>query len=386
MVFCVELFHSLFVRPRRKVHAEDAICPHGQFLVEAYMQKMVISACVAQSPISRRLLRTAVRAVASAWMGTSLCVVAISCKGRDVLVPIVDAGNDQNDDDAGTGLDAGHVDPTDAGNNNDDAGTIESDAGLIEPIDAGNANDDDAGVPATEIDAGIDPNADAGNDPPSLDDLLEALDGGPLGESLSCLPEERPDLSITGLLSAFDFSLYTGRAEEGVVCGESLCTDGNACCELCGAAACGEGDTCPTGLRTIRCDGPEECSRSDDEVCCYTLQGTECRAAADCDLDIGQLLLDVAQTAGDVADLRDGGSLADLGDGGGGILPNNDGDGGILDNLTGLLDEGVPVCRSTFADCSILSGEVCCTSARMVSVDLGICLPALVCLDGQFGQ
>jgi len=54
--------------------------------------------------------------------------------------------------------------------------------------------------------------------------------------------------------------------------------------------------------------------------------------------------------------------------------------GSFVDALQETLDQGVPVCRSSFFDCDLLQGELCCTSDRLTAVDLGFCLPALVCL------
>ena len=65
----------------------------------------------------------------------------------------------------------------------------------------------------------------------------------------------------------------------------------------------------------------------------------------------------------------------------GGPGPQVDG-GSLVDALQDTLDQGVPVCRSTLFDCDVFSAELCCTSDRLTSVDLGFCLPALLCVGG----
>jgi hypothetical protein len=63
----------------------------------------------------------------------------------------------------------------------------------------------------------------------------------------------------------------------------------------------------------------------------------------------------------------------------GGPGPGVDG-GSVLDAIQDTLDQGVPVCRSTlFDNCDLLNAEICCSSDRLTSVDIGFCLPALLC-------
>ncbi|OGQ11659.1 MAG: hypothetical protein A2138_09280 [Deltaproteobacteria bacterium RBG_16_71_12] len=191
-------------------------------------------------------------------------------------------------------------------------------------------------------------------------------------------------------------------------CGDVVCGTATPCCGLCGYAACaGVGDAgvpeCPAFTTTYVCDGEEECGGSD--VCCFTLGGTECRPEVDCDLDVGGALSDFLgdggiqlPDAGPPVDggyfdggtaleyldggtvdggMVDGGSVTVYLDGGPGPQPDA---GSFVDALQETLDQGVPVCRSSFFDCDLLQGELCCTSDRLTAVDLGFCLPALVCL------
>jgi hypothetical protein len=66
-------------------------------------------------------------------------------------------------------------------------------------------------------------------------------------------------------------------------------------------------------------------------------------------------------------------------DGGAGPQPDA---GTIGEALQSTLDQGVPVCRSSLFDCDIFSLEACCTSDRLTTVDIGFCMPALLCLGG----
>jgi hypothetical protein len=64
-------------------------------------------------------------------------------------------------------------------------------------------------------------------------------------------------------------------------------------------------------------------------------------------------------------------------DGGTGPVPDA---GSLGDAVQDVLDQGAPVCRSSFLDCDVFALEACCTSDRLTAVDLGFCMPALVCL------
>ncbi len=265
-------------------------------------------------------------------------------------------------------------------------------------------------------------------------DLENLLDGG----VLDCLPTALPELSVTGALDALALSPYSGRTEDGVRCDDVICNEGVSCCVVCGFGACaappdgapdGGPAECPAFTQEYACDGDEECPGRD--VCCFTLQGTECRPEADCDFNASDTLSEFFVDGGfrvpDAGPAVDGGFIdggfvpvtaidggftdAGFTDGGfagddpangaaldGGALQNEPIDGGfagggaidggpgpqpdggsVLDSLQETLDQGVPVCRSSFFDCDLLSAELCCTSDRLTSVDVGFCLPALLC-------
>jgi hypothetical protein len=347
-----------------------------------------------------------------------LPLLAGGCRGRTPPAASLDGGPDAGNNgsiDAGanTGTDAG----TDAGTDDGDA----KDAGTGDTVDGG--GNEDGGAPSEgEGDAGP---VDAGNG----FDLGGLLDGG-LADGLSCLPDSLPALSVSGAFDALDLSRYSGRSEPGVQCGDVTCDEGVPCCVLCGYGACaGQDDTgaarCPGFTATYACDGNEECAR--DEVCCFTLSGTSCRAAADCAFDVGGALsqfivdgglalpeppapadagfLDGGFTPVVAVDggFADGGVLVVPGDDGGvvdaGFVPGPPLDGGfvggdpidggpapgpdagsLLDGLQETLSQGVPVCTSTIFGCDVLSFELCCTSERLTAVDLGFCLPAALCV------
>ena len=154
------------------------------------------------------------------------------------------------------------------------------------------------------------------------------------------------------------------------------------------------------------------------------LSGSECRAKADCDFDIGDTIgqfigpdggisiptpvvvdggfidggfapvvaLDGGFVDGGFVDV-DGGATPVRGEpidggfsGGEGIDggPGPQPDAGSIGEAVGdFLQQGVPVCRSTLFDCNILALESCCTSERITAVDIGFCMPALLCLGGS---
>ncbi len=260
----------------------------------------------------------------------------------------------------------------------------------------------DGGVAdAGPTDAGVD-TRDAGNG----FDLGSLLDGGIDG--LQCLPTSLPQLSVSGALDALGLNLYTGHSETGVVCGidpRVTCDEGVPCCVLCGAAGCaaptdgGRVSACPPFTQTYSCDGNEDCSGSD--ICCFTLSGTECRPESDCNFDVGGTLQQFLGDGGirlpdaGVVDggFFDGGFVSTPVDGGdptvdGGFVddpvPGPPGPvpdaGSLVDGLQTTLDQGVPVCTSTLRDCDLLGGQACCSSDRLPAVDVGFCLPALLCL------
>jgi hypothetical protein len=172
--------------------------------------------------------------------------------------------------------------------------------------------------------------------------------------------------------------------------------------------------TCPAFTNSYGCDGPEECQG--DDVCCFTLSGTECRVEEECDFDVNGALSDFLGDGGiqfPDAGVVDGGfvdgGFADGGFSDGGFVDGGfddagfgidggalDGDpvfgepldggpgpvpdaGSFLDALQTTLDQGVPVCRSSF-QCDLFAGELCCTSERLTAVDVGFCMPGLLCL------
>ncbi len=259
-------------------------------------------------------------------------------------------------------------------------------------------------------------------------DLGGLLDGG----VLDCLPSELPELSVSGALDALALSPYAGRRENGVKCDDVTCDDDVPCCVLCGFGACavdladaGNID-CPAFTQAYACDGDEECGNR--EVCCFTLQGSECRDEAACDFDVGSALgqffadggfslpdggppvdggfLDggfapVVAVDGGFADGGfvdggfnvdggpvDGGSVTgaplDGGFGGGEPLDGGPGPqldaGSLVDAIQDTFEQGVPTCHSSlFDNCDLLNAEICCASDRLSSVDVGFCLPALLC-------
>lgn len=342
-----------------------------------------------------------------------------------------DAGATEQGD-GGAGLDSGQPDAS-----------VVFDAG--EHVDGG----------TEELDSGTQMN-DAGESGFSWEDLLG--DGG-LPPELACLPGGLPEFSVAGFFDLLAFQSYTGFSENGVVCGDQTCAPGLPCCELCGYAACAEpghdgGEPeCPFFTRAIHCDGAEDCpGTADADTCCYSLQGTDCRAEAECvfsldfdgglpfsmndggwtipitlgldgglepdgglEVDAGTVIdggvtmpFDGGMDAGD-SDHVDSGLSADAGGSGdaglasdagelvgdgGTLIGAGDGgsaDGGVMDGgeeidwsfLEEVFDQGVPVCRNTLFDCNLFQGEMCCTSERLVVLDLGLCMPALMCLGGQ---
>ncbi|HEY4221014.1 MAG TPA: hypothetical protein VGO62_06720 [Myxococcota bacterium] len=323
-------------------------------------------------------------------------VLVASCAA--LAVPACNCATPLSSADAGDGVfDAGAV--VDAGAVHD-AGTVVVDAGFA---DAGFVDAGSAVVDAGPSDSGVD-DRDAGNG----FDLGGFLDGG----AGACLPDSLPQLSITGALDALGLSpLYFGGPEHGVRCGidpQVTCGADTPCCVLCGLAGCGVDTTdagapttCPFFATAYNCDGDEDCAGND--VCCFTLGGTECRAQSDCDFNVAATLGQFLQDGGISLNLPDAG-VVDGGffDGGfsdafidGGSLPDGGGvDGGdvqtpvqgpagpvpdagsFLDGLQSTLDQGVPVCH-TFFDCSF--GDACCSSDRLPALDIGMCLPALLC-------
>lgn len=313
----------------------------------------------------------------------ALSVCGVSCVLAACPPPPVvdgdDAGPIGSADDAGTLSDAGPL--TDGGTG--DAG-LPSDAGSStdagSTTDAGNASD--AG---SVVDAG----------PPfTWSDLVDAIwgDAG-LPEELECLPEEIPELSLAGALDYLSFEIYTGSSENGVRCGDQVCPLGTPCCALCGYSACadpgvdGGAATCPFVTRSYACDGREDCPNDPaSDTCCYTLDGTTCRAEADCTFELPSFGGDAGffpwppQNDGGFIDDTDAGAT----DGGfvdGGAPIDVDAGPSPVDAFLDLLDQGLPVCRNLL-DCGLFSGDLCCTSERIVELDLGVCISALACLGG----
>lgn len=300
---------------------------------------------------------------------------------------------------------------------------------------------------------------DAGGETPEEDfDLNETwtnliTDGGPLqqfyedGGSLSCLPEEWPEVDnpISAILDFASLRIYSGSVEEGVVCDGTVCVAGTPCCVICGLGFCGEPGidggmgTCPLATRSIGCDDNDDCSPSlGGDTCCMTLRGTDCRAEENCafsfdfssdggvsfggfsgsdggiltietsdggvpvqEADAGMAIQDAVPDAGVALTQADAGVEFDSADAG--VVDVSDAD--LLDGGMSYVDAGMdeemsqelgfwdtngfPVCSRAF-DCDLFGGEVCCTSDRFTAVDIGVCLPIWLCLantlaDG-FGQ
>lgn len=274
-------------------------------------------------------------------------------------------------------------------------------------------------------------------------------DGGPLeglyvdGGVLSCLPEEWPeaDNPVSAVLDFASLRIYSGEAEEGVVCDGTLCAPGIPCCVFCGVGFCGEpGEnggmgSCPFTTRTIGCDDNSDCTPElGGDTCCMNLSGTECRPADNCSFsfefggegDGGISFGGFSAQAGDAGGLPqpDGGTPSVVSpslDGGvppapatdaGASVPASNPDAGLivspadldggaagdvldggmtLEEEVGFWDtQGFPICTRSF-DCDLFEGEVCCTSERFTAVDLGVCLPIWLCLgntliDGFGGE
>ena len=338
----------------------------------------------------------------------AVCVLP-GCEGCDTEVA----------DDAGDG---GDVVVVDAGR--PDAGLVVTDAGAPDAgvVDAGAA--EDAGI--VEVDAGMSMmDAGADDEPFNWQDLFG--DAG-VPEELACLPGGIPEFSLEGLFELLAFHTYSGRSEDGVICGGELCDPGVPCCELCGYAECaevpadGSPPSCPAFVRAAHCDGPEDCEDNGDaNVCCYSLSGTECRTEDQCDFEFPSFLTggggglfplepfadgglpppdagatddgaDAGSDAGSDAGAPDGGVAADAGtaptDAGMSLMDAGTVDAGDMDTegvFADLLQSGIPVCRRTlfpYTDCDLTQGELCCTSDRIVALDIGVCLPALMCLGG----
>ena len=283
-----------------------------------------------------------------------------------------------------------------------DAGVRAVDAGarLSLTADAGAARAPaapDAGVSAALV------AEDAGTPAPwTLSGLF--VDAG-VPPALACLPDTLPSPDIQGLFAALALSPYRGRAEPGVVCGDTTCATDTPCCALCGLNQCADVDDagaahCPLLTNTYACDGAEDCPGDPlHDTCCLSLRGTDCRARADCTLTLPSL-----DGIPGIPSRESSSSQLQQPSGGLGAIPPPDGgvddtykdlpvdeataaagalaDGGIVDTLGELLDERAPVCRSTLLDCDLFHGELCCTSERMVSLDLGVCLPGPLCLGG----
>ncbi|MBL90189.1 MAG: hypothetical protein CMH56_00055 [Myxococcales bacterium] len=196
--------------------------------------------------------------------------------------------------------------------------------------------------PAVMIDAGQEDNFD-------FNEAWSTLigDGGPLeglyvdGGVLSCLPEEWPeaDNPILAILDFASLEMYSGSAEEGVVCDGTTCVPGTPCCVFCGVGFCGEpGEnggmgSCPITTRSIGCDDDDDCSAAlGGDTCCMTLRGTDCRAEENCNFSF------------DFGGEGDGGSASFGGFSAGGL------DGGVFTMpdagsvaASNLVDAGVPV-------------------------------------------
>jgi hypothetical protein len=302
--------------------------------------------------------------------------------------PVVDedAGETGNVDDAGGGIvgDAGV----------DDAGP--SDAGST--TDAGTTTDAGSNVDAGSTDAGLISDAGSTDAGPGFTWSDVFGDAG-IPEELECIPEQIPELSLAGALDYLSFTLYTGSSENGVRCGDQICDDDTPCCALCGYSVCadpgtdGGPSTCPFYTRSYACDGKEDCTGNGDvDTCCYTLDGTTCRTTEECTFELpsfggdggfnfpwppqsdGGFVVDDAGSAQLDGGLPDGGA-SDAG------VIDVDAGPSPLESFIDLLDQGLPVCRNLL-DCGIFSGDLCCTSDRIVELDLGVCISALACLGG----
>ncbi len=371
--------------------------------------------------------RTATFRLLALSTGASLLLVLAGCEGCGERPP-------RRDPDAGIGA----VDGTDGGLLADaggvDAGSFEDDGGFTADSGPSDGGLVDGGTPESDPDAGaLDAGASEPEAPPF--DWQDIFGDAGVPEELECIPADIPGFSITEILASFDFYRYTGTSEPGVVCGDEVCSPGTPCCELCGYAQCappeadGSPGSCPALVRSVSCDGHEDCPNDPAaDTCCYTLGGTECRAEADCSFELpfgadgGFSFLPFALDGGP------GGFGAGVADGGNGVVDGgeievdagepDDLDAGIIDSgvvdvdagvdpgadvdagapdagqslevdagpppgnpIGDFLDQGFPVCRNSLFDCDLLSLEVCCSSERIVAVDLGMCLPALVCFN-----
>jgi hypothetical protein len=80
--------------------------------------------------------------------------------------------------------------------------------------------------------------------------------------------------------------LYTGDAEDGVVCGGVTCASGAPCClDLVGGATeCSDNGTCMGSLTVVplACDGPEDCTDPALPDCCASFGGASCVADGAC--------------------------------------------------------------------------------------------------------
>jgi hypothetical protein len=363
-----------------------------------------------------------------------------------------DCDGDMANEDAGQ---SGSIGDVDSGSIRMADGGL-SDAGEIS--DSGSGFSQDGGL-TVSADSGTGQNEEDGGDSFSWNDLFG--DAG-LPPELDCLPGGLPEFSVAGFFDLLAFHSYTGSSENGVICGDQTCSPGIPCCELCGYATCADPGvdgglpSCPAFTRSIWCDGAEDCPNSADaDTCCYTLEGTDCRAESECVFDLSldaglpfsfgdggwMLPNSLLGDAGESNPIGDGGvtdaaivdfdsGVLDSGsiDGGfadAGIGSESDGgitnavDAGLIDSgpiadggvsadagLSGPVDaggqsmadagevdwsfleevfaQGVPVCRNTFFDCNVFQGEMCCTSDRFVAIELGLCMPALMCLGGEF--
>jgi hypothetical protein len=327
----------------------------------------------------------------------------------------------------------------------DDGGTAGGDGGGS-PVDAGvdaGSPGDDSGSPTN--DAGNPNDGGAGGGDAGRFDWEDLFGEAGVPEELACLPGTLPDATggVTGILSSLDLHTYNGSPETGVVCGDTTCAADVPCCVLCGWAQCAEvpadggAPTCPAFTLEFTCDGKEDCSPGAD-TCCFSLDGTSCTTREECTFDLSFLdgglpdlfgdgglfsdggfnnpFDDAGTDAGydagvdagdlDAGDLdaatdagADAGATVDAGANDAGASDAGAFDAGAFDagfdagpelgDIVGeLLDQGVKVCHSSFEfispSCDILSGEVCCTSDRFVSVDIGLCVPLLVCAGGGF--
>jgi hypothetical protein len=326
------------------------------------------TACSTSDPV-RHPSHSLLHASRSAW---ALFGMLLLCACPPPPVVDEDAGETANVDDDGGAL-VGDAGTSDAGTS--DAGASDAGAGDAGSLDAGVS---DAG---STVDAG---SADAG---PGFtwSDLFG--DAG-IPEELACLPEEIPTLSLAGVLEYISFSFYSGSSEQGVRCGDQICALGTPCCALCGYSACadpavdGGEATCPFYTRSYICDGKEDCAGNGNvNTCCYTLEGTTCRTSDACTFELPSFGGDGGfnfpwppQSDGGFID-DDAGAAVD-----GGVIAVDAGPS-PLESFLGLLDQGVPVCRNLI-DCGLFSGDLCCTSERIVELDLGVCISALACLGG----